>query len=734
MRKLVPGHGHRRTRTAEDTTREPAPTGVAALQRLVGNAAVSRAIQRLTNPPADTDAGSAAVTVLRSAGQPLAPPVRQEMEARLGADFATVRVHEDGAARRAAAALGARAFTSGDHVVIGEGGADRHTLAHELTHVIQQRQGPVAGADNGAGLRVSDPGDRFERAAAENARRSLAGPVADPATVHEPARQASAPTVQRALTVGQEDLTAQYQTRTARLDQQQQREFLNRMSARVFRQFYTEAAPNFSPAERAAFRTEQNRIQWQLKKIIVAPIGHQGYHPVLEREIGVHPDFGTKNHDVRVANYTDLARNLMGWVYAKENRHEEKERAREIQQDGEVEQLLNVLLRRMARRVERIEYRKTVRPGGRVDRSRMSTRQQDLMLRELRTGIAHLESQPKIRPLVGPSRYDSARAGEPVGLYAKHFAMNPKFEGTDLHSDLFERGGFLELMRHPEQFSFRDKMIGLHDLADYFGHSRHTPPTMGKHYVDDIDDEDKKSTVGFDRRGRRVTKKDRGQAGHPSTRDENSDTTKIARARERPVWAGQSYTAARMFKLARKFDATDEEVAAVAWGIFSFWRVNFDHTTEFAYHTLHEIMDIGQNFQVPYDIDNPYASLSMVDVDTITDRLRQVRDSTNGVYDDALAQVEEMSDAREEHRDRRVRQTLRDFLDTARDTVAELREMREDIADRIDDLDDWDRLRASERTSLVRFCLDDLERIRRRSVTLGRKLRRLDRKYRRETR
>ncbi|MFJ2783815.1 MULTISPECIES: DUF4157 domain-containing protein [unclassified Streptomyces] len=26
-----------------------------------------------------------------------------------------------------------------------EGGGDRHTLAHELTHVSQQRQGPVAG-------------------------------------------------------------------------------------------------------------------------------------------------------------------------------------------------------------------------------------------------------------------------------------------------------------------------------------------------------------------------------------------------------------------------------------------------------------------------------------------------------------------------------------------------------------------------------------------------------------
>src|SRR5262249_11923614 len=78
-----------------------------------------------------------------------------------------------------AADLGARAYTSGHHVVIGAGGADRHTLAHELIHVVQQSRGPVAGTDTGAGLRVSDPGDRFERAAGEGARRASVEPVPD---------------------------------------------------------------------------------------------------------------------------------------------------------------------------------------------------------------------------------------------------------------------------------------------------------------------------------------------------------------------------------------------------------------------------------------------------------------------------------------------------------------------------------------------------------------------------
>ncbi|WP_328467114.1 eCIS core domain-containing protein [Streptomyces sp. NBC_00448] len=147
---------------------------------------------------------SAVHSVLQGPGRPLDSVLRSEMEARLDADFSNVRVHTDSAAQRSAAELGARAYTSGSHVVIGQGGGDKHTLAHELTHVIQQRQGQVAGTDNGNGLRVSDPSDHFERTAEANAQRVMSGPV--PTRGHEAGHQADdtagaalTPTVSRAI-------------------------------------------------------------------------------------------------------------------------------------------------------------------------------------------------------------------------------------------------------------------------------------------------------------------------------------------------------------------------------------------------------------------------------------------------------------------------------------------------------------------------------------------------------
>ncbi|MFI7238333.1 DUF4157 domain-containing protein [Streptomyces cyaneofuscatus] len=188
-------------------------TPLADLQRAIGNAAVSRLIGEARHEHG-ADCGhqqdtapvqrSTVHDVLRGSGQPMAAPLRQEMEARLGADFSDVRLHTGTTARRSAGEIGARAYTSGSNIVVGDGGADKHTLAHELTHVIQQRQGPVAGTARSDGLRVSDPSDRFERQAEATANRVMSAPVPHAGRAPEPApgqRPAAAGdgSVQRAL-------------------------------------------------------------------------------------------------------------------------------------------------------------------------------------------------------------------------------------------------------------------------------------------------------------------------------------------------------------------------------------------------------------------------------------------------------------------------------------------------------------------------------------------------------
>jgi hypothetical protein len=82
---------------------------------------------------------------LASSGRPLEPVLRQDMEQRFGHDFSGVRVHSGSAAAQSARELNALAYTAGRDIVFDAGkfapstNDGRRLLAHELTHVVQQR-------------------------------------------------------------------------------------------------------------------------------------------------------------------------------------------------------------------------------------------------------------------------------------------------------------------------------------------------------------------------------------------------------------------------------------------------------------------------------------------------------------------------------------------------------------------------------------------------------------------
>ena len=144
-------------------------SGVAHLQRAAGNAATAQFLGQHDNN--EDDPSLVHDVVNSSAGSSLDDATRSSMETKFGHDFSSVRVHSGGQAAAAAKSVQAQAFTVGDDIVLGAGKntSDTRTLAHELTHVVQQRQGEVPGEPIGNGLKVSDPGDWAEQEAEQTA-------------------------------------------------------------------------------------------------------------------------------------------------------------------------------------------------------------------------------------------------------------------------------------------------------------------------------------------------------------------------------------------------------------------------------------------------------------------------------------------------------------------------------------------------------------------------------------
>jgi hypothetical protein len=143
---------------------------LASLQQRVGNRAVQRLLaQRSADGSGELDDETAGrINQKRGGGQPLDSGVQKKMTASTGEDFSQVKVHTDPEADTLNHQLGAKAFTTGQDVFFRDGAYQPQTsggqelLAHELTHVIQQRQGAVSGGDR---MQVNAPGDPFEQQA-----------------------------------------------------------------------------------------------------------------------------------------------------------------------------------------------------------------------------------------------------------------------------------------------------------------------------------------------------------------------------------------------------------------------------------------------------------------------------------------------------------------------------------------------------------------------------------------
>lgn len=187
----------------EGRTDAAGPDAVLGLQRLAGNSSVGKLLAE------EAEASSPVHDVIGSGGgAPLDRATRGVMEERLGQDFGDVRVHTGGKADESAAAVNAHAYTVGNDVVFSSGQyapetpTGMRTLAHELTHVVQQRSGPVDGTEAPGGIKLSNPSDRFEQAAEQTADRVMGESAA---SVNSSASSQSADSVQREALPGEEE-------------------------------------------------------------------------------------------------------------------------------------------------------------------------------------------------------------------------------------------------------------------------------------------------------------------------------------------------------------------------------------------------------------------------------------------------------------------------------------------------------------------------------------------------
>ncbi|HTW99463.1 MAG TPA: DUF4157 domain-containing protein [Acidimicrobiales bacterium] len=146
------------------------------LELLQRTAAQTAELQREDEDGAGGAETSPVHNAIARSGSPVDSSVRSVVEPMLQTSLSDVQVVPD---RDSTASVSASAYTVGNKVVVnpdrfsaGTPQAQR-TLFHEMAHVKQQREGPVAGTPQAGGIQVSSPEDRFEQEAERFADRAM---------------------------------------------------------------------------------------------------------------------------------------------------------------------------------------------------------------------------------------------------------------------------------------------------------------------------------------------------------------------------------------------------------------------------------------------------------------------------------------------------------------------------------------------------------------------------------
>lgn len=161
-----------------------------------------------------------------------------------------------------------------------------------------------------------------------------------------------------------------------------------------------------------------------------------------------------------------------------------------------------------------------------------------------------------------------------------------------------------KVLKDPDAYHFQDHVVTLHDLtsylkktapglvevpksqchATYFRINEHGEPEFTRRPIE--------GTADF-----RYKEDDKARAHY--TLKENSGFVMAARVQGMPLWAGPSFTTARLMKMAEWAGASAEEYEALAWAIFGFWNQCYPTSSTWV-HRFHEVMDMAANWGVPF--------------------------------------------------------------------------------------------------------------------------------------
>jgi len=149
-------------RVAEQVMRMPEPPAVSNGTPYIQRVCPGCEDEELKRQPKATSGGildvnpdiESHIQNMRGGGQPLPKSTRAFFEPRFDYDFSQVRVHTDAKAVQSARAMNAKAYTVGKDMIFDAGNYSLNTyegqklLAHELTHVVQQKSGEQANSPN----------------------------------------------------------------------------------------------------------------------------------------------------------------------------------------------------------------------------------------------------------------------------------------------------------------------------------------------------------------------------------------------------------------------------------------------------------------------------------------------------------------------------------------------------------------------------------------------------------